>query len=120
MSYNTFAMRITVNKGFQKSVSHAPLRGGHYRFQPSSFSVLLSSPFVVLATKYAERGNGQRIKQAAVLCKLQKLVVARDAINLHTQPVQERGLGVWIPIGVISGLYWGYIGIMESKTETTI
>ena len=25
-----------------------------------------------------------------------------------------------VPIGVISGLYWGYIGIMEKKMETTM
>ena len=25
-----------------------------------------------------------------------------------------------VPIGVILGLYWGYIGIMEKKMETTI
>ena len=25
-----------------------------------------------------------------------------------------------VPIGVILGLYWGYLGIMEKKMETTI
>ena len=30
----------------------------------------------------------------------------------------HRGLG--LPIGDILGLYWGYMGIMEKKMETTI
>ena len=28
-------------------------------------------------------------------------------------------MGKYVPIGVILGLYWGHIGIMEKKMETT-
>ena len=28
-------------------------------------------------------------------------------------------LGIYLSIGVILGLYWGYIGVMEKKMETT-
>ena len=28
--------------------------------------------------------------------------------------------GIFVPLGVMFGLYWGYIGITENKMETAI